>query len=337
MAWRWRAKRRRPRVEPRWAEFFGMAVPRVAVPLCLSARAALLLLLGCAAAALSFAQSESPLGYDPYVTFAGNFDVGYHKTQFFEPDHHTVVGQWDTRVEVWLPPFRKRFSWGPYVRGAGIAASKSEAWENGWLAGPGVGLQVYPFSLPALRNSSNALAKILGPSRLYGEYNRLDYWGPANTWRPRKQTRIGAEHWRSLHVNDVSSVWWAETWNGLWWQSSNEFSPTYRSLIFANAVRSGIRAPGGRPLSAVTPYVALESSLTKNKSYYWENRLLVGGGVRFAPPLRGRLQDITRVNRFAVYAEYLRVGAYYRQTAPSAIPNYEVRIGVTFSTGLWYQ
>src|SRR3954462_12050651 len=39
-----------------------------------------------------FAQSDSPLGWDPYVTFAGNFDAGYHKTQFFENNHNVLVG-----------------------------------------------------------------------------------------------------------------------------------------------------------------------------------------------------------------------------------------------------
>lgn len=294
------------------------------------------LLVCCAIAIPSFAQSDRPLGYDPYVTLAGNFDVGYHKTQFFENNHNVLVGQWDTRVEVWLPPFRTNFSWGPYVRATGIAASKAEAWENAWLGGPGVGFQVYPFSLPRLRASSNRLVKILGPTRLFAEYNRMDYWGDANTWRPRKQTRFGAEYWRSMRVNNVTAPWWVETWSGLSWQSANEFSSSYKSWIFANAVRSGLRATRVRALSAFTPYVAFESSITDNQTYYWENRLLAGGGIRFAPSLRGRIQNDTHLNRFAVYAEYLRVGAYYRDNAPASIPNHEVRVGITFSSGLWY-
>ena len=147
---------------------------------------------------------------------------------------------------------------------------------------------------------------MLGPLRVFGEYNRLNYWGAENSWRPRKQTRFGAEHWRSLHVNDLSSAWWAETWNGLWRQSANEFDPKYRSTIFANAIRTGVRVPNAR-VSAVTPYLAIESSVTGNKTYYWENRLLAGAGVRVAPSIKGRFQDVTRVNRFAVYAEYLHV------------------------------
>ncbi|MGJ5814528.1 hypothetical protein [Paludibaculum fermentans] len=292
------------------------------------------LLILIASAGCCLAQTDSPLGWDPHLTFAGNFDAGYHKTQFFEENHNVAVGQWDSRVEWWLYPNRKHFAWGPYLRLSGIMASKSEAWENAWLGGPGVGLQVYPFDIR--RGSSSPWVKVFGPTRVFAEYNRLDYWGAENRWRPHKETRFGAEYWRSLRVNNTESSWWAETWHGLWRQSANEFTPTYRSWIFANALRSGIRASQKGALSAITPYGALESSLTDNQTYYWENRLLVGGGVRFAPSLRGRLQDVTRINRFAIYGEYLHIGAYYRDRAPVSTPNYEVRIGVTFSTGLWY-
>jgi hypothetical protein len=75
-----------------------------------------------------------------------------------------------------------------------------------------------------------------------------------------------------------------------------------------------------------------QSSLTDNKTYYWENKLVTGGGVRLAPKLEGKW-----LNRFAVYGEYVHVAAYYRQSAPSSIPNHDVRAGITFSFGEWYR
>jgi hypothetical protein len=282
----------------------------------------------------SAAQSQNVLGPDPYLTFSGNFDVGYRKTQFFEEHHNAGVAQWDSRAEFWLPPFRTNFSWGPYLRVAGIVASEDQPWENAWLAGPGVGGQVYPFSLPQLRDTG--VAKLLGPLRLFGEYNRLNYWGTANRWRPDEQTRIGAEYWRALHVNDVGPWWWAETWSGLWYQTANEFDSHYNSWVFANALRAGVRKPYSGLFSAITPYVALESSLTDNSQYYWENRLWVGGGLRFAPSLRQLPQGMKWLNRFVFYAEYLHVGAYYRDSAPSSVPDYDVRVGINFSIGEWY-
>ena len=287
------------------------------------------------------AQEPSPLGWDPYLTFAGNFDVGYRNTQFFQPNYNTIVGQWDSRVEVWLPPSRRTFAWGPYVRATGIAGSRADAFQNAWVGKPGVGFQMYPFSLPRLRQSSSKAAKNTWAAPPFCRIQLAELLGCENSWRPHKQTRYGAEHWRSLHANDFQSAWWAETWNGLWWQSANEFDPHYRSTIFANSARFGLRAPRHGAVSAVTPYVAAESSVTGNDSYYWENKLVAGGGFRITPPLRGRFQQETRINRLALYAEYLHVVTYYRdiashQAALSGVPAHEVRIGLTFSTGLWY-
>src|SRR5262249_4681376 len=127
-------------------------------------------------------------------------------------------------------------------------------------------------------------AKIFGPLRLFGEYNRMDFWGHENTWRPDEQTRVGGEYWRAMHVNDDRPWWWAEIWTGVYWQSANEFDSRYHTWIFAGSLRAGVRVPERGWLSGFSPYAAIESSLTDNHAYYWENRLLAGGGLRYAPP-----------------------------------------------------
>jgi len=73
------------------------------------------------------AQADPSVKSSGAVTFPANFDGGFRKTQFFAPNYDTGVGQWDSRVELWLPPRRERFSWGPYIRIAGIAGSQSDA------------------------------------------------------------------------------------------------------------------------------------------------------------------------------------------------------------------
>ncbi len=283
------------------------------------------------------AGSYGILGFDDWLTFSGNFDVGYRQTQFFEPHHDAAVGQWDSRVELWLPPFRTNLSWGPYVRLAGIAASRDPAWENAWLAKPGLGFQAYPFSLTQFRNEDSLLGKLFGPLRLFGEYNLQDYWGSENTWRPDHQIRAGAEYWRALHVNDYWKPYWAELWTGLFWQSANEFDPHFDTLIFANALRAGLRLPKSGMLSALTPYLVAESSFTDNKAYYWENKLLVGGGLRVAPSLGKLPEEVRWLNRFVIYAEYVYVAAYYHISAPSSIPDHDIRVGVSFSIGEWFR
>jgi hypothetical protein len=281
-------------------------------------------------------QEGDVLGLDPYLTFSANLNVGYRQTQFFESHHDAVVGDWDSRIEGWLPPFRTNLSWGPFVRFAGVAASRDPAWENGLQAAPGGGFQVYPFSFPAFREPGNLLGKILGPLRLFGEYNRLDIWGKENRWRPDGQVRAGAEYWRARHVNETSEPVWTEIWTGLFWQSANEFDQNYDALIFANSLRAGIRIPNAGWLSTLSPYATLESSWTSHPGYYWENRLLVGGGLRFSPSREGLPEGFRWINRMVVFAEYLHVAAHYYHSAPSSIPDYDVRAGLSLSVGRWY-
>jgi hypothetical protein len=134
------------------------------------------------------AQPVDAVGIGKWVSLDGNFtEAGYRKTQFFDPRYNTAVLQWDIRAEVWLPPGRDKISWGPYLRIAGIAGSRSDAWQNAWLGGPGVGVQLYPFSSPRFRARKSVAGRWLGPLRVFAEYNRTVYWGRENEWRPDKQ------------------------------------------------------------------------------------------------------------------------------------------------------
>jgi hypothetical protein len=318
--------------------------------------------------------TTNPLRIGRWFSFVCNFDGGYSKTQFFVPHYDTGFFQWDSRAELWLPPYREKFSWGPYVRFSGIAGfkniqsldtpgSQSQVFPNAWLSGPGVGIQAYPFSSRRFRGPDSTVGRLLGPLRFFAEYNRTDYWGAKNSWRPHSQTRIGFEYWKAVNVNEPRKYWWLEIWNGLYWQSSNEFTDRYDTVIFANAWRSGLRKPRRGAISTITPYLAVESSRTKYNrmvpehcafsllnslqppnpnpnpcNFYWENGLLAGGGLRFAPSLT-KLEYHGRawLNRFVVYGEYLNATIYYGPTAPPTAPRYDVRVGVSASIGQWYK
>lgn len=265
-----------------------------------------------------------------------NLDYAYRNTNFYKSGHNTTLFQGDSRVEFWMPPGRDRFSWGPYIRFAGLTSNRSYAWENAWLSQPGFGFNAYPFSSPEFKQKDNTTGRIFGPLRLFAEYNRLDYWGSENIWRPKEQVRAGADYWKQVHVNDVTKPRWTEIWTGLIWQSANEFDKDYDTLTFGNSLRVGFRKPNSGILSMFTPYLAMESSLSENREYYWDNRLLLGGGIRFAPPLEFLPRE-WHIPRFVVYAEYLCAAAYYRDSAPSSVPDYDFRIGISVSIGEWYK
>ncbi|NOT26378.1 MAG: hypothetical protein HOP16_09795 [Acidobacteria bacterium] len=283
------------------------------------------------------AQETAALGIGDWLTVSSNMDASFRRTQFFEPRYKTVLFDVESRVEFWLPPFRGSFSWGPYIRVAAIASSRDQPWENAWLGAPGVGLQAFPFSSAGARGTG--AGRWLGPLRVFAEYDVVRYWGVANSWRPTRRTRIGADYWRAFHVNDHSHAWWGETWHGVSWNSSNEFSSSYDTTVLANAVRLGVRKPNGGAVSSIAPYGIVESSWTRNDEYYWENRLLLGGGLRVAPDLarRNRPGRGMWLTRMVFYAEYLRSAAFYGVTAPPSVPRFDVRVGVGASVGDWYK
>jgi hypothetical protein len=281
--------------------------------------------------------TRTPQGGSPPRAFTVTaFGEGsFRETQFFEDDHEVVFAALDSRFEFWLPPGRESFSWGPYVRFAGVSSSGSEAFENAYLAKPGLGIQLYPFSTQELRTPGDRLGELLGPLRVFAEYNKLDYWGSVNDWRPDDQQRVGAEYWRARGVNDPFLAGWHELWSGAIWQSSNEFDDQYDTWIAAAAMRAGARIGPGGPLSYFTPYLAVEGSRTTNDAYYWENRLLTGCGVRWTPS-ENWLEGLG-LDRFVVFLEYLFVAAEFADQAPSAVPDTDMRFGLSISLGQWFK
>lgn len=287
-----------------------------------------------------YCQRYSPICpvFRDWLTFSANLDASYRKTQFYNNDDHAKVFSWDTRVDLWLPPSRDEFSWGPYFRLQGITSNKDYEWENNWGARPGFGFQIYPFSSRRLKEESEIycnLAKLLGPVHLFAEHNTVRYRGSEHAWRPDELVRIGADYWKEWNVQDITKPWWCENWNGLVWHSTNGFDKDYDTLIFANALRLGVRKTNAGLFSMFTPYLAAESSLSENGKYFWENRLLLGGGIRFTPPLK-LLPPELNITRFVVYAEYLHATAYYRSSASSSVPDHDFRVGINIYIGEWW-
>ncbi len=293
------------------------------------------------------AQESKALGFRDWFTLTANLpDAGYRQTQLYEPHYNVGLVEWDSRAEFWLPPSRKMFPWGLYVRFAGIAASKTAAFPNAFLSSPGAGVQMYPLGFRRFRSAQSDIAKVFAPLRFFAEYNRVHYWGAENKWRPKTQSRIGFEYWKSVNVNKPSRALWLENWNGAYWQSSNEFTNQYHALIVASSWRMGVRVPNKGGLSAISPYIAIQTSHTKYDyrgacflgadqcDFYWENRLIAGGGLRLAPPLSG---DRRWLNRFVIYGEYFTTAQYYGPSAPSSVPRFDALIGISMSIGRWYR
>lgn len=278
----------------------------------------------------------SKIGIGDWLSFSANLDVSHRKTQFYQAGHNTTMFQWDTRMDIWLPPCRNDFSWGPYLRYAGVESTRPYEWENNWGARPAYGFQVYPFSSQEARKSRNPLMKWLWPMHIFIEYAEVYYKGEEHSWRPDHQTRVGVDYWKEIYVHDLTKPLWAELWNGLIWNETNGFDENYHTLIFANSLRLGLRKPNAELLSTISPYVVLESSLSENGEYFWENRLIGGGGIRYSLPRNDLPEGFQWLDRLVIYAEYLVPLAYYRSSAPSSTPDHDFRFGVNLVVGEWW-
>jgi len=271
-------------------------------------------------------------GIADWISFAANLEASRHDTQFFEPHHDANVGSWDSRLEIWLPPYREAGAYGPYIRFSGIKANKPDAWENVFLAAPGCGFQIFPFSFKSLKGEDQSF-RFLGPLRLYGEYNRQDYWGEENSWRPRFQKKAGADYWLDWHGNDYRYSWWAEIWGGIWWQSANEYDGHYNTSFGALNVRTGLRVPSAERLSWFTPYLVMDSTSSSKHTSYWENRFQLGGGLRIVPDLAKKEAALTRC---FIFVENIRTCSYYHTQGPSSIPRTDHRFGIGATIGSWF-
>ena len=291
---------------------------------------------------LSIADSAPDIKKPDWIDAAGNFDLSYHQTNYL-PSHNVGIGNWDSRIQFWLPFINKpnKKVWSLYLRFAGVSSTSTFPSENGYLSAPGFGIQIYPFTLADnCKDNETCLKGILGPLRLFAEYNRMNYWGTENSWRPNNQGRLGADYWNNLHANNLESTWWAEIWQGLYWASANEFTPNYNTLNYGTSIRAGVRKASEShndisPLSYLTPYAVLQNAVNTN-NYYWENKLTVGGGLRITPDLK-QIQSLPFLNRLVIYAEYDYIANYWVKPAASLqAPNYDVVVGINFSFGNWF-
>jgi hypothetical protein len=284
-----------------------------------------------------------------WVSLSANGGYEYHSTKFAVDGLDSFSASGDLRLELWLPPHRGKFAFGPYLRLSGIRNeygdniwigqndAGQDEWlvENAWLALPGFGVQAYPFSL--FQDEPGWLYEMAGPLRLFFEYNELEYWGAENStgWRPDTQTRYGLEYWKAYGVNDLDAPWWTEIWSGLICSSANEFSPE-STLNFGLAARAGVRKAGDRFLGLFSPYLAVENALSDN-TYSWENRLLMGGGIRITPNLGDSSDKVTGLSRLVFFVEAMGVVAEYEDKADSEAPDWDIRAGISISLGQWYR
>lgn len=96
--------------------------------------------------------------------------------------------------------------------------------------------------------------------RVLAEFNRCDYPGREDAWRPEAQVRFGVDYFRQSRY--TAGRPWYDLYFQIAWRSSNEFDPDYNAILFGVAIR-------GSPIVrySLSPYFAIESGLSGRGSY----------------------------------------------------------------------
>jgi hypothetical protein len=269
-------------------------------------------------------------------------DVGYRSSNFYSEGYNYVGGWVESRFTLQClngPAWHGGI--GIYLKGVLAKSSHDESlWEN--TVAYGIGAEIRPLStIERVRN--HPWLEWLAHFRIYGEYLKHDFLGNEAEWFPDEDVRTGAEIWKEFNV-DLTSVamvpphFHHRLWGELWWDGSyrrtNFFDEDYDSWRTAVVARFGLRlSPDigmGRDIYLM-PYVLAEGSLSQQRCF-WENRGVVGLGLRVMPFQHAQTDWL---NELRVFAEYHRVACYFKNDAPELIPGNDTRLGLNFSNSWW--
>jgi hypothetical protein len=212
-------------------------------------------------------------------------DNAFRTTNFFEDNYSGMVAWVESRL------FFARFSEfidtslplpDPYLTGI-LKGLKDIDWED--RIDYGIGIEWRPLK----RNTSfrHSYLNWLYHIRFYAVYFKTDYlqFRSEWAWRPDDDLRFGLELYRecNLYYNDR---FWQEIWADFSWRKTNFFVTDFREWVFAFVPKWGVKL-FSKEFFALMPYLTGEVAITGRREF-WQNRALVGLGIRVMPFRRQR-------------------------------------------------
>lgn len=217
----------------------------------------------------------------------------------------------------------------------------------------GVGMENY--LLPRLFPKVKTILPWFEFCRSFVDFSTIKYYydKPSRGF-PKTNLRAGIDVWYEKVPNLETRYYsylglWYDLWLQYAYQSTNYKDKNYNTATFGFVTHAGILKNRKNTPTAFLFYLLGEVSAS-GKRYFWENRILTGGGIRFFP-----IKNNDRFwNRLVCYAE----GAYavwYFKDAPETLPRwdyskssfpvsmkgdqrprFDFRFGLSFSFGKWW-
>ncbi|MFA5159567.1 MAG: hypothetical protein WC484_03565 [Candidatus Omnitrophota bacterium] len=136
---------------------------------------------------------------------------------------------------------------------------------------------------------------------------------------------------------------WGEYF-GNYYVSKTDFGSekSFNAFIANSTITLGIKLPG-IPIPhnyindqiILMPYMRFEHVNNASFSYWYQNQYFVGAGLRWMPFMAYKWKENEWLAKTAVFVEYDGIGGTQRakqQGTPGVVPNYDLRVGVKFSS-----
>jgi hypothetical protein len=254
-----------------------------------------------------------------FLTFG---DWSYRQTNIYRKNYD-YTGGWSYARLVWRS---KVVPLGIYVSGVIANSNCDKTWENNYVVG--VGVERYIFE------DEESVSGLPGNIRFYFEYLRIGYTKEKGVnWFPSYDLRVGFDIYKDYGIgrNKLNRLSWAEIWGNLGWQKTNFYIENYNSIVVGLNVKAGFRLPKNTPFSLM-PYGVADVSWVGRHDFYWQNRGLIGIGLRIMPFAKAKSELL---NRLKIFTEYFFTVEYFKDKPAGYIPGYDFRVGVIYSIGFW--
>lgn len=238
-------------------------------------------------------------------------DSTFYTTKFHEEDFDSIAGYVESRIAIENIPCLKNVEIEPYIKMRFNASGKRFPRGDTFIYGAGIQKE-----------------KVLYGLRFYGEVLGMKHikedsesnWSEDNDWR------IGFDLWKTFGLYDLSSLW-GEIWLNTGYIDTNFYIKDYQTLIFQSSEKIGVKLLS----SWIMPYISAEMSVNEH-SFFWENYLRSGGGLRIMPWTLSKNKWLKNVK---IYAEYLDTVYTFKDDIPGAKPHDDFRIGIQMSFDWW--
>lgn len=276
-----------------------------------------------------YCQEERGVRIGDYFSFLTIGNWSYRKTNVYDEDYD-FVGGWCYGKIVWdrlnIGGENRNLPLGVYISGTIVSSNQDKSWENNYVIV--LGIEKYLFY------RIKGIPSIVRNLRFYAEYLKIGYTkDKAEEWVPDSDIRFGFDIYKDYGIGkgQTHKNLWHELWLNACWQKTNFYMEDYKSLTASYNYKIGFRLPKDFQVSLM-PYLVNEVSWSDRHDFFWQNRALLGIGLRSMPFQEA---EFDLWNRLKIFIEYIRVVANFKETPPFNTPDFDLRIGIVFSVGLW--